>query len=206
MPARSRLSILVVAFTTALAACSSSSSEERTGPSSGEDAKRDDTTSGGTTTPGVDATIPALETGSTYEAPDGQPCATPGAYAWKIDLVLPDGDIDHCTFGKINQALFDGTEVPLPDDGLDRKECTASESKGPAPCDLQGTRCNWQKTTVGLQDGEGGTKIGKVTMVTGARAFSPTKVAFFGSEHHVLNDGTDMFPKCSWVITGTARP
>lgn len=64
---------------------------------------------------------------------------------------------------------------------------------------------DWAKTSVSLQDGENGTKIGKVTLLTGAKAFSGTRVSFFGSEHHVLNDGTEMFPKCSWVITDTKK-
>lgn len=196
MPASSRLPVLALLLCT-LAACSSSGSDDESSPPADAPVGDEDDDANANVAPGADT--------ATYEAPVGQPCATPGTYDWKIDLVLPDGDVNHCFFGKVNQALFEGTGVPLTDDGLEKKECTVAETTAPATCSFEGTRCNWSKTSVSLQDGENGTKIGKVTIVTGAKAFSATRVSFFGSEHHVLNDGTEMFPKCSWVVTGTEK-
>lgn len=199
----SSISVILVCSALAVPALVGCTTGSDSGPSSAEGhqdtAEPADGAGTGTAAPGSEG----VDTSKIYEAPEGQSCVELGDYVYTVDLVLPDGDPSHCTLGSVNKNLFgDGGESlpPLTASDLEKQECTTT-----SPCNVTGTRCNWLRTSVGRQDGEGGVKIGDVTTTDGVKVFSTTSFAFYGSEHHVLDDGTEMFPKCSWTIIGKKK-
>jgi hypothetical protein len=200
--------LLVISMTSF--ACTSSS-EGSDGAGTADDGTGKGSAPGDRAGSGNNTKSPATDgdgtTASTYEAPAGEPCVEPGAYAWTVEAVPSDGEKSTCAMGNMVIGTYEQMQPPVADGAkdLERKECKGTYTP-PNTCTSTGTRCNWQLLEHFVSDANQAQNLPaqNVDRVLNNTVFSKTKFEVAGKETFSNLDGSNV-RTCTWHASATKQ-